>query len=197
MGTVATLPLAVGQVVRAQSTSTAITVIQSSRSEVVVPIAIATAHRLHDGDQATILPLGSLHAATGEITSIGTAPTTNQATGAATVPVTASVNHLALPVFDGAQALVTIDIAHSAHALAVPTSAISYKGGHPTVLVDGPKGVITQRVNIGIVGAEYTSVVGGLGAGVPIVLATFSRPLPAPVKPIGGFGKILGKGKGK
>ncbi|WP_298346617.1 HlyD family efflux transporter periplasmic adaptor subunit [Ferrimicrobium sp.] len=193
-GTVATLPLAVGQVVRAQSSSTAITVIQSSRSEVVVPIAIATARRLHDGDQATILPLGSPHATTGEIISIGTAPTTNQVTGATTVSVTVAVNHLTLPVFDGAQALVVIAIAHSADVLAVPTSAIFYKGGHPTVLVDNPRGIFSDTVRVGIVGADYTSILGGLSDGVPVVLASLDRPLPVPVKPIGGFGKAFGQG---
>lgn len=193
-GTVATLSLAVGQVVRAQSTSTAITVIQPSRSEAVVPIAIATAHQLHDGDQASILPLGSRHATSGQVTSIGTTPTTNQATGATTVSVAVSVNHLTLPVFDGAQALVTIDIVHSADVLAVPTSAIFYKGGHPTVLVDNPKGIVSDTVRVGIVGADYTSILGGLSDGVPVVLASLDRPLPVPVKPIGGFGKAFGQG---
>ncbi|WP_298211536.1 HlyD family efflux transporter periplasmic adaptor subunit [Ferrimicrobium sp.] len=196
-GTVATLPLAVGQVVRAQSSSTAITVIQPSRSEVVVPIAIGTAHRLHDGDKASILPLGSPRATTGQIISIGTTPTTNQATGVTTVSVTLSVNHLALPVFDGAQAYVTIDTAHSAHVLAVPTSAITYTGGHPTVLVDGPKGIVSDTVAIGIVGAQYTSIVGGLSDGVPVVLASLDRPLPVPVKPIGGFRNAFGPGGAK
>ncbi|MHB1734015.1 MAG: efflux RND transporter periplasmic adaptor subunit [Ferrimicrobium acidiphilum] len=193
-GTVAILPLTAGQVVRAQSTSYAITVIQSNKPEVIVPIAISTGHQLHNGDQASIVPFGSAHPTSGLVKSIGTVLTTNKATGVTTIPVVLSINHLARSVFDGTQALVTIDIAHSAHVLAVPTSAINYSAGRAIVLVDGPNGVTKHAVKLGIVGARYTSITGGLLAGDRVVLANLDRPLPTPIKPIGGSRKLFGKG---
>jgi multidrug efflux pump subunit AcrA (membrane-fusion protein) len=194
-GTVATLPLSIGQVVRAQSTSNAITVIQSNNPEVVVPIPISTVQHLRLGQQATITPIGSTHRTTGHIVLIGTTPSTDQTTGVTTVSVTLSADHLSLPIFDGAQALVTIEVAKSSHVLAVPTSAITYSGGHPTVLVAGTSGPIVHAVKVGIIGTRYTSLLQGINKGAPVILAILDRPLPAPVKPIGAHGKAFGKGR--
>ncbi|MHB8189789.1 MAG: efflux RND transporter periplasmic adaptor subunit [Ferrimicrobium sp.] len=194
-GTVATLPLTIGQVVRALSTSDAITVIQPDNVEVVVPISISTAKQLHNGDRATVVPLGTSHAIDGQVDSVGTTPTTNQATGTTTVSVVVSLDHPSLPIFDGAQARVTIEVAYQKDVLAVPTSAITYTNGRTAVLVNGPRGATSRAVEIGIMGSQYTAIRSGLTNGTSVVLATLSKPLPAPTRPLGAFGKIFKKGK--
>lgn len=195
-GVVAVVPIATGQVVRPQSTAGTITVLEPRNPDVIVPIAISVAQSMHKGEPARILPFGSSSDATGTVQTIGTTPTTDPATGITTLPVTVSVNHLALSVFDGAQALVTIQTARRNHVLAVPTSAVTYIHGHATVQVMGPKGVSSQRVEVGVIGAVYTSITSGIAEGAPVVLATLNKPLPVPVKPVGALGKAFGKHKG-
>jgi hypothetical protein len=83
------------------------------------------------------------------------------------------------PLTNGDLGTVTIVTKRVAHALAVPTSAVTVIGTRHVVQVVASGGTPkTVGVRVGAVGADWTQVTSGVQAGDRVVLADLSTPLP-------------------
>jgi RND family efflux transporter MFP subunit len=120
------------------------------------------------GDQAVITPTGSTALVFGTVSSVGAV-----ASGSSTVasfPVTVAVTGTPKGIYAGASADLTITVKQLNDVVEVPTTAISYSGGEPTVTVVQSGGQhVAQAVTVGTTYDGETQITKGLSSGQKIV----------------------------
>ncbi len=196
-GAVASVNFPAGQIV-GPSSKYSITVIGLGAWQAIVNVAAANLPSLAIGNPASIT-IASGEKLTGSISSLGTVPTVDPATGSVTFPVTLSVAGSPKRLFDGMTAVTTITTHSLKKATVIPTSAVIDTGSGPRVGVVTPTGSERLKsIKVGIVGATTTQVLSGLSAGQSVVLANLNAPLPTPSKSLGLLRKaFLGGGAKK
>lgn len=186
-GTVAAVGLRVGQPAAAGSSTAAVVVVGTGGYEVASAVAVTDITKVKVGNTATVVPDGTKDRVAGTVVSIGVVPTT--AGSATTYPVVIGVTGTSPGLRNGASATVGIQVAHTATAITVPTSAVrSFGNLHvATVLVQGKQ--TTAPVQVGTVGAERTEITSGLQVGEVVVLADLGQAIPSSnTTNNGGFG---------
>lgn len=191
-GTVASVNLVAGQEVAgsgsganggiagagASSASSASSTSSASSAEVVV---VATRSYLVDttvddtevgevevGDQATIVPTGSTATFYGTVSSVGLVAESGGSTTSSSVaafPVVIAVTGTPSGLYSGTTATVSIIVKQLDDVVEVPTAAISFVNGQPTVtkLVGGRH--VSQAVATGAAAGGFTQVTAGLNSG--------------------------------
>jgi HlyD family secretion protein len=165
-GSQAPLPTATG------TGSTAFMVIGNiSGLEVVVPFAESDASRLAFNDDAKVtfdaVPNLTI---SGHVIAVGSAATVTS--GVVNYYATIVLNQVDKALKQGMTANATVIVSKAANALSVPNLAITHTGGQAfvTVYANGQK--VATPVDTGVVGDQFTEVVGGLNDGEQVVLPT-------------------------
>ncbi len=195
-GTVVSVDFPAGQRVAPKS-KYSIIIIQPAAWQVLVNVSSANLPSLAVGDRASITAASGAQL-TGSVSSLGTVPTVDAATGSATFQVTVSVAGSPRHLFDGMSAVTTIVTRSVTRATVIPTSAIIDNGSGPRVGVltrSGVEQLVT--IKLGIVGPVTSQVLSGLSTGQSVVLANLNAPLPTPTKPLGFLRKAFLGGGGK
>jgi macrolide-specific efflux system membrane fusion protein len=120
-----------------------------------------------DGDQAVITPSGSTTTAYGTVSSVGIIAT--QSSTVATFPVQINVTGDPSGLYAGSSANVSIIVKQLTDVLEVPTAAISYATGNPTVVLVENGQHITRQITVGTSAAGETQVTSGLKSGDKIL----------------------------
>jgi macrolide-specific efflux system membrane fusion protein len=147
--------------------SAQITVIGTDAYVVNATVDDTVIGELLKGDQATITPTGSTVVVYGTVGSIGVIA--SQSSSVATFPVTIDVTGNPGGLFPGATANVAIVVKQLNNVVEVPTGAISYAGGNPTVtaVIDGKD--VVRAVTVGPSAAGQTQIVSGVSPGERVV----------------------------
>jgi multidrug efflux pump subunit AcrA (membrane-fusion protein) len=119
------------------------------------------------GDQSVITPTGSTTKVYGTVASVGLIA--SQSSNVAAFPVQIAVTGSPGGLYAGATANVSIVVRQINNAIQVPTAAISYPGGQPTVSVVGNGKQSSRAVTTGVSVAGQTQITSGLRAGEKIV----------------------------
>jgi HlyD family secretion protein len=148
--------------------------------------------KVKPGQPAAVTPDGATKPIAGKVTSIGALGTTTSG-GAASYPVTITLDPTSQQLFNGATASVAITLGTAQAAVTVPTSAVQTLGPFSVVstMVNGKP--TTTRVTLGVVGATVTQITSGLKAGDEVMLANITQPMPTGNTNLRGFG---GGGRG-
>jgi trimeric autotransporter adhesin len=174
-GVVSSVGLTVGQQATAGSSSTAVDVIDPTGHGVTLSVDVTKIPQVKVGQQAVVVPDGSVTPLAATVSYVAAAPPTTTST-AYTVQLAFSGDPTALR--NGIQAAVTITTGQAANALAVPTSAVNHLGSRDYVLVVNGSTTKMQIISVGSVGAIYTQVTQGLTAGQRVVLANPTQAIP-------------------
>lgn len=189
-GTVAAVDLAVGDVVSSgggagsatsgagdstgsdSSSTDGITVISSDSYQVSTSVDDTEVGEVAVGDQAVITPSSSTTSVYGTVASVSLLASTSDSSDSDTVasfPVVIDVTGSPTGLYPGATVTVSMVVKQLNDVVEVPTAAISYTNGEPTVtkVVDGAQQ--TQVVGTGISLNGYTQITSGLTAGDVIV----------------------------
>jgi len=139
--------------------------------EVVIPFAESDASRLafNDSAQVTFDAVPSL-AISGHVIAVGSAATV--ASGVVNYYATIVLNQVDKALKQGMTANATVTVSKSANALSVPNLAITHSGGQAFVTVYASGQQVATPIDTGVVGDQYTEVVGGLNDGEQVVLPT-------------------------
>lgn len=145
------------------SSTTGITLVSTGAWSVSTSVDDTEVGRIKVGDQAVITPTGATTPVYGLVSSVGLIATSTS--GVASFPVTVSVTGSPAGLYAGSSASVSIIVEQVDGVVEVPTAAISYTGGRPTVarVVNGS--TVTTPVTTGITEAGETQIVAGLHAG--------------------------------
>lgn len=183
-GTVASLDLAVGDVVGGSSgadpaadgsTGTSAVVLVSSGHYVVdATVASSDVKQLKKGLQAEITPTGVTETVYGTVQSVGLVAETSSS-GAAVFPVTIEVTGKRKDLYAGTSADVSIIVEQRTDVLTVPSRALETDedgGTYVTEVVDG-KGVRTP-VEVGTAYGMSTEILSGLEDGDVIEIPSFT-----------------------
>ncbi len=175
-GTVAAISMTVGGQVQASSTSSVITVIGAGWTATTT-VPLASIDSLAVGQAATATVRSSSTPLTGKVSSIGVMDASSTGDPAYTVVVALDSTHT--PLFNGASAELSIDVAGSKGVVTVPTSAVHVSGSRATVEVLRSGSPVTVVVTRGAVGTLLTEITSGVSVGDVVVLADLSQPLPS------------------
>lgn len=191
-GTIATVGLAVGDVVGSSSgstsggastsgqsatgtastsTSSQIVLISTSTWKVDASVGSADLASVRKGLQAQITPTGSATAVFGTVSSVGIVAASST-TGSATFPVSIAVTGTPTGLYAGGAASVSIVVKQVADVLTVPTAAIATEGGSTVVhqMKDGHQ--VSTKVVLGTVYGASTQIRSGIAIGAEVVLTT-------------------------
>ncbi|HET7339534.1 MAG TPA: biotin/lipoyl-binding protein [Candidatus Dormibacteraeota bacterium] len=154
--------------------------------EVVIPFAESDASRLSFNDDAhvTFDAVPNL-AISGHVIAVGSAATVTS--GVVNYYATIVLNQTDKSLKQGMTANATVTVSKSANALTVPNLAITHAGGQAFVTVYANGQQVETPIDTGVVGDQYTEVVGGLNDGEQIVLPTI-RAATGTGTTRGGFG---------
>lgn len=134
--------------------------------------------QLKNGEQAIITPDGSTTPVYGTVTSVAV-----MASGSSSVPsypITIGVTGSPAGLIAGAGANVSIVVKQLTNVLTVPTAAIHYVSGKPTVEVMNTSQRTSQAITTGMTSGGVTQVLSGLSEGDQVVVDT----------PAGGGGAV-------
>ncbi len=155
--------------------------------EVVIPFAESDASRLafNDNAQVTFDAVPNL-TISGHVIAVGSAATVTS--GVVNYYATVVLNQVDKALKQGMTANATVTVSKSTNALSVPNLAISHSAGQAfvTVLASGQQ--VATPIDTGVVGDQYTEVVGGINDGEQVVLPT--------VRAATGTGSTRGLGSG-
>lgn len=175
-GTVATVGLAIGDAVTAGSSTATIVVVGDGGYEITTTVAVDDLATLEVGQPATVEVDGADDPLTGEVVSIGL--TSTEGDSGRVHPVTIGLSAPEEDLRNGTLADLSIALATSTDAVAVPTSSVAMTGDRATVTVlDDEGGTSTVPVVLGAVGGAYVEVA-GVEVGTVVVIADLSEPLP-------------------
>jgi HlyD family secretion protein len=152
--------------------STAFMVIGNiSGLEVVVPFAESDASRLafNDAAQVTFDAVPNL-TISGHVIAVGSSATVTS--GVVNYYVTIVLNQVDKALKQGMTANATVTVSKASNALTVPNLAITHAGGQAFVTVYAGGQQVATPIDTGVVGDQYTEVVGGINDGEVIVLPT-------------------------
>ena len=193
-GTVVSVGMAVGDEVTAGSSTAAIIIDGDGGYEVVATVGLADIGHVAVGQEASLVPDGSDLSLAGQVTAISSTPDDDAST--TSFRVTVGLTDPGADLRNGATGTVTITTDGAVRVLAVPTSAVAVDGDRHTVTVLTGSGTEDIAVQVGVVGAEWTEITGGLEEGRRVVLADLDEALPgaatdtsdpAGASPTGGF----------
>ncbi len=142
-----------------------------------VPVDDTQIGLMKNGEQATILPQGSSTPVFGTVTSVGLLASTSS--GVATFPVVITVTGTPAGLYAGSTAAVTIVYKQLSNVLEVPTAAIRFTGGRPTVLEDKAGKAVAVPVTVGVSSGGYTQITGGISDGQQVLIAISATPRPS------------------
>jgi HlyD family secretion protein len=195
-GTVASVGVAVGQTVTANSSSDQIVVIAQQSFEVSATVGVTDVSEVKVGEKAYIALDGQSGQLVGEVTQVGPPPTSGTSTS---YPVLVSLPAGSQNLYDGASASVSIVVGQASGVVTVPTSAVHQLGrfAYVSELRNGKLQNVT--VTLGAMGGTLTQVSSGVKAGDAVVLADLSEPLPSTNSTTGragfaGVGALTGTG---
>jgi HlyD family secretion protein len=175
-GTVVAVGVVPGEAVSAASTTATVTIVGAGGFEATTTVGVDHIGRVAPGQTAAVLPDGATTPIAGKVTAISVTGSTVSSTVAYRVTIGLDGDTATLP--NGSTGRATIVTDRAAGALAVPTSAVTTAGSRHTVRVlDGGTATDVQ-VEVGVVGASFTQVTGGLDLGRTVVLADLAEPLP-------------------
>ncbi|HKC19986.1 MAG TPA: biotin/lipoyl-binding protein [Candidatus Dormibacteraeota bacterium] len=139
--------------------------------EVVIPFAESDASRLafNDDAQVTFDAVPNL-TISGHVIAVGTAATVTS--GVVNYYATVVLNQVDKALKQGMTANATVTVSKSSNALTVPNLAITHSGGQAFVTVYASGQQVATPIDTGVVGDQYTEVVGGLNDGEQVVLPT-------------------------
>jgi multidrug efflux pump subunit AcrA (membrane-fusion protein) len=175
-GTVVVVGVGVGDEVTAASATQTITVQGEQGMEAVTTLALADVASVEVGRPATVVPDGSDEALEGEVVAVSAVPDDDATT--TSYRVTIGFVEGGDGLGNGTTGSVSIVTADVRQALAVPTSAVTWQDGRPTVQIEADGEVGTAFIEVGVVGPEWTEVLAGVERGDEVVLADPSEPLP-------------------
>ena len=157
----------------ASSSSTAQVVVVSTGSYIVnASVTSTSVSQVLVGDQATITVSGSTTPVYGTVGSVGLLASTTS--GVSSFPVVIDVTGSPAGLYGGSSANVTIIVKELQNVVVVPTTAISYTTGAPTVSLDTNGKKTNQPVTIGTASDGSTQIVSGLSVGQKIYVTTIS-----------------------
>lgn len=182
-GTVATVGVANGQSVSANSTSAQVLVVAPGAFEVTTNVPDTRIGEVTIGSPVSVTPDGVQTPQSGRVVAVGLLPTTgasssSSTSSAVTYPITVGFDNTPAGLFTGSGADVSIVLASASGALTVPSSAIHTIGGNHLVTVLRAGRTSTAVVTLGAVGPSVTQVTSGLTAGLQVVLADLKQALP-------------------
>jgi HlyD family secretion protein len=160
------------------SSSPAFEVRGTTQSKVTIQVSAAQLRNLAVGMRASVVPDGASTPISGRVVALDTSGTTSSS-GTVSYPVTIHLPAHADAVIAGADAAVTVVIAHVPDALTVPTSAVHYSGSTAYVEVQHGRRVERRTVTVKAVGPARTEIASGLTAGAHVVLARLNRAVPS------------------
>jgi HlyD family secretion protein len=160
------------------STSPAIEIVGSRQSEVTIGLSAAQVRTVTAGMKALVTADGSSKAVSGVVISVGLAAS-ESSTGDSTYPVVIALSRRATSLVSGADAAVTLALAHASHALVVPTSAVHRSGTKAYVETLKNAKLIRSPVKVGAVGATTTQLLRGVSVGEQVVLADLDAKVPS------------------
>ena len=175
-GTVVSVGMAVGDEVTAGSSTTAIIIEGDGGFEVVATVGLADIGDVAVGQAASLVPDGSDLSLAGQVTAISSTP--DDDASSTSFRVTVGLTDPGADLGNGATGTLTITTDGAVRVLAVPTSAVAVDGDRHTVTVLTGSGTEDIAVQVGVVGAEWTEITGGLEEGRRVVLADLDEALP-------------------
>ncbi len=139
--------------------------------EVVIPFAESDASRLsfNDDAQVTFDAVPNL-TISGHVIAVGSAATVTS--GVVNYYATIVLNQVNKALKQGMTANAAVTVSKAANALSVPNLAVTHAGGQAFVTVYAGGQRVATPIDTGVVGDQYTEVVGGLNDGEQVVLPT-------------------------
>jgi multidrug efflux pump subunit AcrA (membrane-fusion protein) len=173
--------------------STEFEVAQLDSWQVLTQVPVADMPQLKTGQQASVVPDGTIRALSGAVVTIGLQPIPNS--NPVAYPVTIGLAGEPSGLHQGGYAAVTITTGQTS-GVSVPTSAVHYSGSIATVTVYAAGTARPVRVRVGTKGSVMTRITSGLVIGQQVVLANLNAPMPNnnPSNNFGGPGPISGGG---
>jgi multidrug efflux pump subunit AcrA (membrane-fusion protein) len=156
--------------------------------EVVIPFAESDASRLafNDDAQVTFDAVPNL-TISGHVIAVGSAATVTS--GVVNYYATVVLNQVDKALKQGMTANATVTVSKSANALSVPNLAVTHSAGQAFVTVYASGQQVATPIDTGVVGDQYTEVVGGLNDGEQVVLPTVRAATgTGSTRGLGGFG---------
>jgi membrane fusion protein, macrolide-specific efflux system len=150
------------------SSNAQIVVVSPNTFSVATTVDDTEVGQIQVGDQAVIVPTGSTTQVYGTVSSVGLIASSGSS-GVAAFPVDIAVTGTPSGLYAGATATVSIVVKVISNAVEVPTAAISYTTGQPTVtkLVSGQD--VTQAVTTGAAASGETQIMSGLTPGQKVL----------------------------
>jgi multidrug efflux pump subunit AcrA (membrane-fusion protein) len=149
------------------SSSDGIEVVSTGRFTVSADVDDTEINDVKDGQAVTITPTESETTVSGKVTSVGLVAT--DSSDVSDFPVTISVTGVQKSLYAGASATASIIVKDLKNVLEVPTAAISYASGNPTVTVSANGKKTTRTVTTGATLDDETQITSGLTAGQKVV----------------------------
>ena len=175
-GTVASVGIAVGDTVSADSTSYTIEVIGTSSFEISGSLTSTQAGQIHVGEEAIVTVDGTSSAIIGTVARVGPVDTS---TSGDSYPIVVALPATAHGFFSGATAELAVVTGTARNVLTVPTSALHTSGGQTYVLRVNNGRETTTRVRVGVIGLVLSQIRSGLRVGTDVVLADPSQQVPS------------------
>lgn len=175
-GTVTAVNFQTGDEVTGSSETQTIVIEGEGGYEATLMVSITDVAEIEVGQTATLVSDGSAETNTGQVVQVSAVPASNTSTYRVTIGLDGETTNLR----NGNIGNVSIVTASADSVLAVPTSAVNLDGTSHTVTVVNEDGTVnTVSVEAGVVGTEWTEIIGGdLDAGQEVVLADLDEPLP-------------------
>lgn len=177
-GRVEAVTLTVGQSVSSGSTSDRIVIAGSNELEAVTTVTVDQVPKVKVGAAATVVPDGGRTALAGTVREVAVAPTTSTS-GASAYRVVIGFDPPVTDLGNGSTGTATIVTGTAHDAVVVPTSAVTRNGTLSTVAVVDGEQVTTTRVQVGVIGAEWTEITSGVQVGQTVALADLGQALPS------------------
>jgi multidrug efflux pump subunit AcrA (membrane-fusion protein) len=185
-GTVASIGVSTGESVTPNSTTNAITVINTSGYQTTSSLTSTQVSQVAVGDQVQVSVNGSSGTIAGTVSRVGPVSVSSSSDS---YPVIVALDTGGSTMSAGSTADVKVDVAKATNALVVPTSAVHTAGSGRSYVIVLQSGAQKQtRVSVGAVGDVYTQIKSGLVQGQTVVLADPSQALPSSnTNSTGGF----------
>ena len=177
-GRVEAVTLTIGQSVSSGSTSDRIVIAGSDELEAVTSVTVDQVPKVKVGAIVTVVPDGGRTALTGQVREVAVAPTTSS-TGTSTYRVVIGFDPPVTDLGNGSTATATIATGSATDVVVVPTSAVTRNGTLATVAVVDGETIATTRVQVGVVGEQWTEITSGLQVGQTVALADLGQALPS------------------
>lgn len=175
-GTVTAVNFQTGDEVTGQSETQTIVIEGDGGYEATLMVSITDVAEIEVGQTATLVSDGSAETSTGQVVQVSAVPASNSSTYRVTIGLDGETTNLR----NGNIGNVSIVTGRADSVLAVPTSAVNLDGTSHTVTVVNEDGTVsTVNVEVGVVGTEWTEIVGGdVNLGQQVVIADLDEPLP-------------------